>query len=173
MAEAGYPGGDGFPEVTLAYNTDEIHKLVAEAAQSMWQRHLGVTVRLDNQEWKVYLSRLLTDPPDIFRLGWVADYADPENFMRVFTAGSGNNHTGWKNAHFDALVQLAARETDSDKRSALYRKAQQILCQTDAPIVPLFNTVEFTVLRPRFTGLEYTRMSRIHLGGLRVREGKP
>lgn len=173
LAEAGYPGGKGFPEVTLAYNTDEVHKLVAEAAQSLWRRHLGVTVRLDNQEWKVYLSRLNTDPPDIFRLGWVADYADPENFMRVFMAGSGNNHTNWKNPQFDAWVRLAARENDPEKRLALYQKAQRLLCERDVPIVPLFNTIEFTVLKPRFSGLEYTRMSRIHLGRLRLRNEEP
>src|SRR3990170_1593222 len=50
----------------------------------MWQRNLNVLVRLDNQEWKVYLSKLKNDPPNVFRLGWGADYPDPDNFMKLF-----------------------------------------------------------------------------------------
>ncbi|NIO08257.1 MAG: peptide ABC transporter substrate-binding protein, partial [Deltaproteobacteria bacterium] len=86
LAEAGYPNGEGFPEVALGYNTDETHKTVAEAIQGMWKKNLGVLVRLENQEWKVYLSRLQRDPPPVFRLGWGADYPDPNNFMNLFTS---------------------------------------------------------------------------------------
>ena len=169
LAQAGYPGGKGFPEVTLAYNTDETHKIVAEVAQSMWQRNLGVVVRLDNQEWKVYLSKLKTDPSNIFRLGWVADYPDPENFMNLFTSASGNNRTEWENPRYDELVTRAGRETQSTIRVALYDQAQILLCEQDAPIIPLFNTIEITVLNPRFTGLRYTPMSRLILRGVRPR----
>jgi len=169
MAEAGYPDGSGFPEVTLAYNTNETHKIVAEVTQSMWQRNLGVLVRLDNQEWKVYLSKLRTDPSNIFRLGWVADYPDPENVMAVFMSVSGNNHTQWRNPHYDELVERAGREIRPGKRVSLYDQAQLLLCEQDAPIIPLFNSIEITVLNPRFTGLLYTPMSRLILRGLRPR----
>ena len=97
LREAGYSEGKGFPRVVLAYNTEEDHKLIAEAVQSMWQRNLGVLVSLENQEWKVYLKKLQNDPPHVFRLGWGADYPDPDNFMKLFTADSGNNNTRWKN----------------------------------------------------------------------------
>jgi oligopeptide transport system substrate-binding protein len=170
MAQAGYPGGKDFPEVTLAYNTDETHKIVAEVAQSMWQRNLGVVVRLDNQEWKVYLSKLNNDPSNIFRLGWVADYPDPETFMNLFTSTSGNNHTQWHNPRYDELVKQAGQETRPVERAALYEQGQLLLCERDAPILPLFNTVELTVLNPRFTGLRYTPMSRLILRDLRQGE---
>ena len=35
LREAGYPEGKGFPPVVLAYNTEEDHKMVAEAVQGM------------------------------------------------------------------------------------------------------------------------------------------
>jgi hypothetical protein len=98
----------------------------------MWQRNLGVIVALDNQEWKVYLKNLLNDPPHIFRLGWGADYPDPDNFMKLFTGNSGNNNTRWKNSHYDQLLELAARELDSKKRAQLYDEAQKILVETCA-----------------------------------------
>lgn len=171
LSQAGYPDGKGFPQVTLGYNTDEDHKIVAEAIQGMWKQNLGVLVRLDNQEWKVYLSRLQSDPPHIFRLGWGADFPDPDNFMRLFTSLSGNNNTRWKNPRFDELVDLAAREWNTQKRIQLYNEAQKILCETDLPIIPLFTTAESTLLRPRFTGLEYNSMSRLILRHVRLKAG--
>ncbi|MBI4529585.1 MAG: peptide ABC transporter substrate-binding protein [Deltaproteobacteria bacterium] len=169
LREAGYPDGRGFPQVTLAYNTDEDHKMVAEAVQGMWKRNLGVLVRLDNQEWKVYLNKLNTDPPHIFRLGWGADYPDPDNFMKLFTSLSGNNHTRWKNPRYDRVLDMAAREFNERKRKRLYDEAQKILCETDIPIVPLFTTAESTLLNQRFTGLEYSSMGRLLLRQVRAK----
>jgi oligopeptide transport system substrate-binding protein len=163
LREAGYSDGKGFPRVVLAYNTEEDHKLVAEAVQSMWQRNLGVLVSLDNQEWKVYLKKLQNDPPHVFRLGWGADYPDPDNFMKLFTANSGNNNTRWKNPRYDQLLELAARELDVKKRIKLYDEAQTILVETELPIIPLFWSSESTLLNPRFTGLEFNSMARMDL----------
>lgn len=167
LREAGYPDGKGFPKVTLGYNTNEDHKIVAEAIQGMWKRNLGVLVQLENQEWKVYLKKLTADPPHIFRLGWGADYPDPDNFMKLFTALSGNNNTRWKNPRYDRLLDLAAKEFDKKKRTRLYNEAQQILCEIDLPIIPLFTTAESTVLSPRFIGLELNSMGSLNLRHVR------
>jgi oligopeptide transport system substrate-binding protein len=163
LREAGYPEGKGFPPVVLAYNTEEDHKMVAEAVQGMWQRNLGVVVKIENQEWKVYLKKLQNDPPNIFRLGWGADYPDPDNFMKLFTANSGNNNTRWKNPRYDQLLEQAAQELDAAKRANLYDEAQKLLCETDLPIMPLFWTAESTLLNPNFTGLELNSMARMDL----------
>ena len=168
LREAGYPEGKGFPEVVLAYNTEEDHKMVAEAMQSMWQRNLGVVVKLENQEWKVYLKKLQNDPPNIFRLGWGADYPDPDNFMKLFTANSGNNNTRWENPRYDRLLEQAARELNTATRAKLYDQAQRILCETDLPIMPLFWTAESTLLNPHFTGLEINSMARMDLRHVRA-----
>jgi oligopeptide transport system substrate-binding protein len=170
LREAGYPDGKGFPQVILGYNTDEDHKIVAEAVQGMWKRNLGVLVKLDNQEWKVYLKKLQSDPPHIFRLGWGADYPDPDNFMKLFTSLSGNNNTRWKNSRYDHLLEMAAGEFDERKRIRLYNEAQKILCETDIPVLPLFTTVESTVLNPRFTGLEYSSMGRLVLKDVKAKD---
>ncbi len=163
LKEAGYPDGKGLPPIVLGYNTDEEKKLVAEAIQSMWQKHLGVVVRLENQEWKVFLKKLQTDPFSIFRSGWGADYPDPDNFMKLFTSNSGNNHGRWKNSRYDRLLDIAAREPDAKKRSQLYDEAQKLLTEVDVAIVPLYWKSEATMLNPKFTGLEYNSMARMDL----------
>ena len=172
LAEAGYPGGKGLPPIVLGYNTDEEKKLVAEAVQSMWQKNLGVTVKIENLEWKVFLDKLRNDPFPVFRSGWGADYPDPDNFMKLFTSDSGNNNGRWKNPHYDQLLDQAARESDPAQRTALYDQAQKLLTETDAAIVPLYWLAEGTLLSSKFTGLEYNSMARMDLRHVRPAEPK-
>lgn len=163
LAEAGYPGGTGLPPITLGFNTDPTNRLIAENIQAQWKRNLGVTVELDNMEWKVYLKRLREDPPSIFRLGWGADYPDPDNFMNLFTGTSGNNHTRWKNADYDRLIAEAASEPDEARRIALYDEAQQILTEEEVPIMPLFFAAQNLLIKPSVQGLEVNAMDLLYL----------
>ncbi|MBI3607856.1 MAG: peptide ABC transporter substrate-binding protein, partial [Nitrospirae bacterium] len=143
-----------------------VNTLIAENLQAQWKKHLGVTVALDNLEWKVYLKRLQHDAPPLFRLGWGADYPDPDNFLALFTAGSGNNHSGWANARYDALVAEAAAEGDRTKRSALYHEAQRLLTEEDVPIIPLFTHVQNVLVKPWVKGLDFNAMEILSLHGV-------
>lgn len=163
LAEAGYPQGKGFPPVTVVFNTDPVNTLIAENIQAQWKRNLGVAVTLDNQEWKVFLKRLKTDPPQIFRLGWGADYPDPDNFMALFTATSGNNNTTWVNPRYDELIARAASERDPARRRALYDEAQRILTEQDVPIMPLFVSVQNLLVKPFVRGFEPNAMELLYL----------
>jgi len=130
---------DQLPPLTLVTNQVEGHVKIAEAVQQMLQQNLGVKVELTTQEWKVFLQTVDTDPPQIFRAGWNADYADANNFLRdVFRSTSTQNHTQWKNADFDKLVDQAAESTDPAKRLELYRQAEDILIVKDAAIISVY-----------------------------------
>jgi oligopeptide transport system substrate-binding protein len=144
--------------VRIVFNSDQTHKLVAEKVQALWREHLGVRVELENREWKVFLKELSSNPPPVFRLGWGADFPDPDNFMSLFTAESDNNHTGWANPRYDELVERAAREADPTERQRLYDQAQQILCEQDVPIVPLFVTASNFAVARRIQGFVTTPM---------------
>jgi len=153
IAEAGYPDGKGFPEVTFLWPDVSYNRVIAEALQSMWKQYLGIEVELMNEEWKVYLSTINTNPPEIHRAGWGADFPDPHNFMSLFECNTGNNRTGWCNPEYDNLVDQAAQETDIEKRKELYDRAQKILTETDAPIAPFYNTKQQNLIKPYVKGL--------------------
>jgi oligopeptide transport system substrate-binding protein len=163
LAEAGYPGGKGFPSVTFMFDTRDDNKVIAERLQSMWKTNLGVDTRAQNEDWKVYLNRLKTDPPAMFRLGWGADYPDPDNFMNLFTSYSGNNNTRWKSKEYDSLIEKAAGETSTTKRLALYKKAQALLLEKDAVIVPLFIDSLNVLISPSAKGVELDAMDHLLL----------
>ncbi|MGQ0793898.1 MAG: peptide ABC transporter substrate-binding protein [Deltaproteobacteria bacterium] len=153
LAEAKFPAGNGFPKVTLLYPDVGNNRILAEALQSMWKKYLGVEVELNNQEWKVYLSTLNTDPPHIFRAQWGADFPDPHNFMNLFECLSGNNRTRWCNPEFDALVEKAAAEENPQKRIEIYNQAQRILTEIDVPIAPVLISIQQSMIKPYVAGL--------------------
>lgn len=55
LAEAGFPGGKGFPRFHYLFNTGRAHETIAVEMRAMWQQELGVEVELRSLEWKVYL----------------------------------------------------------------------------------------------------------------------
>ena len=138
LAEAGYPGGKGFPRISYLYSEGELNEGLAVEMQAMFQRELGVTVDLQRQEWKVYLRSMASLDYDLCRATWVGDYNDPNTFLGCFVTGDGNNRTGWGNPQFDALIADAAREPDPQRRFAVFRKAEHLLISEAAPICPLY-----------------------------------
>jgi len=149
LADAGYPEGKGLPEITLMFNTSEGHRKIAQAIQQMWKEVLGVEVNLTNQEWKVYLNTINEDAPQIYRLGWCADYPDANNWVyEVFHSTDSNNRIKWHNAEFDRVTEEAARESDPTKRLELYKRAEQILCEEEAAMAPIYFYTTVFVTKP-------------------------
>ena len=168
LASAGFPEGKGFPPTQAMFNTENRNLLIAEFLQAQWKQHLKVNIEFESQEWKVFLSRLQADAPAMFRLGWGADFPDPDNFMNLFISTSGNNRLNWANARYDKLVAEGPTIRDPEKRQALYDTAQTILTETDAAMIPLFIQVQNMLVKPRVKGLEMNSMEllyikRIHL----------
>ncbi len=159
LAEAGYPDGKGFPTVHISYQTLYDAQKESEIAQYLWKKNLNVDVRLDNMEWKVLLSKLDEDPPAIFRLGWFVDYPDADSYMNVFLSDSGNNHTRWKNARYDALVQQAVITLAPEKRQKLYDEAQRLLLEKDAAIIPVYAAEKTYLTKPYVHGLDINSLN--------------
>jgi oligopeptide transport system substrate-binding protein len=163
LTKAGYPKGEGFPEITAMYNTNDTNRLIGEFLQAQWKEHLNVDVQLESQEWKVFLNRLQVDPPQVFRLGWGADFPDPDNFMNLFISSSGNNRLRWSNPRYDELVALGATLVDLAERQRIYDKAQKILTETDAAMIPLFVATQNLLIKPYVKGFEMNSMELMYL----------
>ena len=148
LAEAGFPEGRGFPQVSILYNTSENHRAIAEAIQQMWRTRLGVDIGLTNQEWKVYLDSQDTLAFDIARAGWIADYVDPNTFMDMWRTGGGNNDTGWSNATYDALLDESAKVSSDAERFAIYQKLEAMLAD-EVPIMPLYFYTRVFAMNPK------------------------
>jgi len=151
---AGYPGGRGFPRVSLLYNKSELNEQIAVEIQAQWKRVLGVEVELRNQEWATYLRSLDELDFDIARSSWVGDYDDPNTFLDCFVTGRGNNRTGWSDPTYDSLLNRALAEPNATKRLQLLASAETILVTQALPIIPLYHFVGCLMFDPnRWEGL--------------------
>jgi oligopeptide transport system substrate-binding protein len=153
LAQAGFPNGEGFPELYLLFNTSEGHRKIAEAVVAMWNEVLGINLQLENKEWKVYLDAQTHLDYDISRSGWIGDYMDPITFLEMFTTGNGNNDTGWSNPRYDDLIARAFRSPDEETHFALLQEAEALLLE-DLPIIPLYWYTRIYLKDPRLKGWE-------------------
>jgi oligopeptide transport system substrate-binding protein len=125
-------------KLTLSYNTDELHQKIAQAIQEMWKKNLGIEVQLTNNEFAVHIDNLTQGNYDIGRIGWLADFTDPMNFLELYRdKNGGNNNTFWENAEYKRLLDEAKTELDSEKRQQLIKDAEQILMD-EMPIAPIY-----------------------------------
>jgi oligopeptide transport system substrate-binding protein len=127
----------------IGYNTDANHENKIEYLQQQWKDAFGIDVEAVGLEWGTYLDRLATDPFDIFRLGWGADFPHPHNFLYDLAGcNSGNNNTGYCNEEADALMAEAAVT-----EIPLYNQAQELI-MADSPMLTLRFASRFTLVKP-------------------------
>lgn len=149
-------------DISLYFNTSSGHQKIAEAIQAMWKDNLGVTVKLVNQEWKVYLETVKSkQTPQMWRLGWCQDYPDAHNFITdVFRVnGSSNPAEGdapygginMKDEKFETVWKEAMVEKDPVKRVELYAEMEQLLVWDQAAIIPIYWYTRVSTTKPYVT----------------------
>ena len=151
LAEAGYPGGEGFPTIKILYNTLESHKLVAAIIQDNWAKHLGITVELENREWKTYLKAVNGLDYDIARGGWIGDYLDPLTFLELWMTDGGNNNPGWSSQRYDQLIVASGQEPDPARRAEILLEAETMLNE-EMPFIPIYWYVWAELTQPSVQG---------------------
>ncbi|MGE3973170.1 MAG: peptide ABC transporter substrate-binding protein [Bdellovibrionales bacterium] len=149
LIQAGFGGDKKLPKITIVTNTGDDHRRLAENFQAQIKKNLGVDIEIANEEWKVFLNRLKVDPPAIFRMGWSADYPDPDNFINLMTTFSAQNYTRWKSKDYDQLVEEGVGQLDKEKRRAIYSRAQKMLVEEDNPVIPLYTSVRHKLINKR------------------------
>ncbi|MGB7749725.1 MAG: peptide ABC transporter substrate-binding protein [Verrucomicrobiia bacterium] len=143
LAEAGYPGGRGFPRFEYVFSApagggDKLHENVAIELQQMWQDELGIQMDLRQMEAKIFYTAQAHLDFDLSRSSWTGDYDDANTFLGLFTRDDGNNRTGWKNPRYDELIRQANQEPDLKAREKLFQQAETILVRDELPIIPLY-----------------------------------
>lgn len=138
LAEAGYPGGKGFPNIDYIFNTQRDHEKIAVEMKEMWFRELGIDVGLRAVEFKVWIRTQSDLDYDVIRSSWVGDYSDPNTFLDLFMSNNPNNRTGWKNPAYDEMLRHANSLSDTNARARFLHDAEKLLVRDEAPILPLY-----------------------------------
>jgi oligopeptide transport system substrate-binding protein len=138
LAEAGYPDGRGFPPVTLLHTHGLSGDGFIPLLRDAWKQNLGVMVDVLILDWDKFQAQLQSGHRHLMLACWVADYPDPDDFLRVvFHSTHGLNEPGWHSDRFNTLVAEASQVTDPLRRIELYREADRILVAEEVAVLPL------------------------------------
>ena len=137
----------------LCTDASENHHRTAVALADLWRTALGVETEIVELEWQVYLdTRHHPGDCDLVRLGWSADFVDPEAFAAVFESGNVQNTLGYASAVYDGLLQQSRLEPDPALRMALLARAEAQLLD-DVPVIPVFFRVSKRLVKPYVQGV--------------------
>lgn len=157
IAESSYGDPSELPEITLNVSgTGGAVGPIIESIVESYKQNLGVEIAVEQTPWPEFLAELNKSNPSyqLYQLGWIADYPDPQNFLEVlFHTESAQNHGGYSNSEVDALLDEARGTQDPQKRIALYQQAEQLILE-DAAWVPLYFGVENWLVKPYVQGYQ-------------------
>ena len=160
LIEAGYPGGEGLPELTLLHITNEGHRRICERIAADLAA-VGIRVRPRNLEFAAYLAAITgtTDTPpeaEMIYFNWSGDFPDAYNFLfpnlHSANAGPAGNYSRYVNPEFDRLLDASIVEIEPEKRWELYRQAERVAVE-DAAWVFFYSFRDEALVRPEVEGL--------------------
>lgn len=175
LADAGYPGGRGFPKVLLQVNSDGFgYVRVAEAVQTMLDEVLHVNTTISVLPAEQHYDRIELGQAAFWREGWIADYPDPENFLALLHGRNAVldtaqrtflNNTRYHAARFDSLFTVARAAKRETERLRGLAAAERIAME-DVPILPLYHDRNIRLEQPwvqglAMNGMEYRDLSRV------------
>jgi oligopeptide transport system substrate-binding protein len=160
LAESSYGSVENLPEIVATFGDTPRNRTRWEWLIAKWQENLGVTISANPVEPTTFtaLTKDIETAPQMFILGWCADYPDPQNWLSVYWyTGAFGERIGYSNPELDALLDEADSTVDPVKRMELYAQAQDMLV-AGIPVAFAWNNVNTALFKPWVTGYKLTPM---------------
>jgi ABC-type transport system substrate-binding protein len=165
LGQSSYGSAANLPPIALSVSDNEGG--LGEGFAAMYRQALGVNVSVVVLQ-NTFYPDLQAHRPQMFYLGWVADYPDPQDFLDIlFRTGSDANYTGYDNGELNQILDQANVATDPKQRFSLYQTAQARIVQ-DAPVIPLFHDTQYVLINPKVKGLTITSMGIVSFAGVHM-----
>jgi oligopeptide transport system substrate-binding protein len=149
-AEAGY-SREKPAKFGLLYVTADTTKEIMIAVVGMWNRVLGVSVDLENTDFKTSIVRRKARQTEAFQGGLIAPYVDPWFLLDQYETTGWFNDTGYANPKFDALLDQATHTAELTQRMALFGRAEAAAL-ADFPVAPVFYRAASHLIKPYVAG---------------------
>ena len=163
LAQAGFPNGKGLPSITLS--TTSAYLDICKYIQQETSK-LGINMEIDVHQPASLRQMVANARMPFFRGSWIADYADPENYLALFYSPNhspaGANYTHFTSIEFDKLYVQARSETNDSIRIALYRKMDQMVIN-QAPVIVLYYDEALRFTAKNISGLGVNSMNLLSL----------
>ena len=152
LAEAGYPGGEGFPAQELwLRDENDLNQAVGAAIASMITQNLGIPVEVSNKENKLFMEELNAHRLPLYMVSYGFDYLDPSNMLGIWTS---TGRHAWLNEEFDQLIADASAFTgDPNERTQMFMDAEKIMVE-DVPAAFIYHATPGYIYHDYFKGVE-------------------
>ncbi|MBF6600283.1 MAG: peptide ABC transporter substrate-binding protein [Dehalococcoidia bacterium] len=129
-----------------------------QAIVQSWKENLGIDVQVQQAESGTFFQDIDQGRYQMFHLGWIMDYPDPEDILDVlFYSKSKQNSTQYNNPAIDAQLAAARVEQDANKRTQEYQAIEKAILQ-DAPWMPMYFSTQYALVKPYVQGYELPPM---------------
>jgi peptide/nickel transport system substrate-binding protein len=156
LAKAGYAEGKGFPPVTLELNSDgDRNTNVALEVLRQLKENLNISIEMKVVPFSQLVEKIITGKSEFYRIGWLADFPSPENFLSLFygktVPASPNeksfpNFSRYTNDEYDIWYEKALSSRSAEEATPYFYEAEKILIK-DAPVVILWYDMGFRLLQ--------------------------
>ncbi len=166
LNEAGFPNGDGLPQIKLL-TIPQYADLGSYIANELQQ--VGINVQVEAIQKSLLLEQTSKSQALFFRGSWIADYPDAENYLSVFYSKNPAppNYTRYKSAEFDILYEKALGEKNDSLRNEIYQAADRYV-MNDAPVVPLWYDMVIHLVHPYVTSFIANSLNLLELRRVRI-----
>ena len=137
LAEAGYPDGEGFPEMDLVVRNASHFNLQGAAIEIMLRQALNIRTKIRSQDLGLWFEEVQKGNFDMTIGTTEFVSVDPSTYFRgMFGKGGSENYGLWEHPEFDAMMDRMDSELDSVKRLGLMRDTERFLEQ-EMPFAPV------------------------------------
>ncbi|SFT85732.1 peptide/nickel transport system substrate-binding protein [Lishizhenia tianjinensis] len=171
LAEAGFPNGEGFPTLKLAFDKGTIHAAIAGEFAAQMEQNLGIFVNLEGYSFRKLNEVMSKGQGDIFRSSWYADYKSPESFLNCYNGllvgditgkSSKINTSRFRNLTFDEFLKKALNSENKLERLSLFAQAEEVLL-AEVPFIILWYDESITLTRSEVRNLAVNEMNIYYL----------
>lgn len=169
LAEAGFPGGKGLPEITLS--TTKEYQDLCEFLQGQLSES-GIRIRVEVNQGATHREMVARQKMDFFRGSWIADYPDAENYLSLFyspnRAPAGPNYTHFSSSEFDSLFESSFSIQEVRARNLAYQRLDSIIMES-APVIVLYYDEVIRLQSKNVSGLGMNAMNLLSLKKVRIK----
>jgi ABC-type transport system substrate-binding protein len=147
LAEAGYPGGKGLPELQLC-GGNNARTMEQAAAFIRNVKRIGVKIRYEAMRFAELSAKLKQKRCQMMGLAWGGDWPDAQNFIQLAygpNKSPGSNNANYDNPKLNKIYEKASVMPDSPERNALYQQMNQIAIEDSAYMGSMARTRDYLV----------------------------
>lgn len=153
---------EDFSQLTMIYPSKDIFCKITQALQDQWQKHLGISIKLQSMDYKSFLTTIRKGDFDICQCQWIAQYDDPMNILDRFkTSSDPKNNSKWENQDYINLLNASAFLSGKEREEVL-DLAEAILME-EMPVAPIMHSSSVRMVQPYVKGIQTSSIGQVHL----------